>query len=106
MIQTQTYDDKLEKDARSKIIDIAKNNNVYFVVWQKHFEKCFCIYENHTKKPAEIYYSLFENFNDLTENDKEIAVFRIDDNFTSWQDILLMILPYFPKAVSVKKSIF
>ena len=41
MIQTQIYDDKLEKDARSKIIDIAKNNNVYFAVWQKHFEKCF-----------------------------------------------------------------
>ena len=94
MITIEKKDD-IESQARTSIVDIATNNNLYFVCWDGHFGRYFHALNNASKKKPEIYSAIYESYYDLVGNDLEVFKFRIPDQ-VCWIDLLNIIKAYVP----------
>lgn len=92
--------DKLEDAARAAIVEIAAQNNLYFVFWSGHFSRYFVALENKSKKNPDIYTAIYDQYYDVIGNDKEVFRFNIPQK-TTWQEVL----PFVKANVPIEKRL-
>ena len=89
----------LEKGARDRIVALAEDNNMYFVVWNGHFGRYFVALKNNSGLAHNIYSAVYESYYDLVgDNDEEVFRFEIPDMFT-WCELLLVVKAHLPRKV-------
>lgn len=97
-------DDTIEKDeqaARDMIVSLAKDNHMYFVVWNGHFGTYFVALRNNSKLSPNIYRAIFESYYDLVgDKDEEMFRFEIQEDIFTWSELLLMVKAYVPRTIT------
>ena len=89
----------LEKYARDRIVSLAEDNNMYFVVWNGHFGRYFVALKNNSGLAYNIYSAIYESYYDLVgDKDEEVFRFEIPSMFT-WCELLLIVKAHLPRKV-------
>ena len=91
---------ELEQDARDRIVSLAKDNHMYFVVvWSGNFGRYFVALKNKSGLAYNIYNAIYESYYDLVgDNDEEVVRFENPDMFT-WRELLLIVKAHLPRKL-------
>ena len=75
----------IEKEdcARTELIKLAAENDMYFVVWWGHFGNYFVGVRNERGRKPEIYKAVYESFYDLIGDDEVMFRFTFKANDSS-----------------------
>lgn len=98
-------DTEKEDCARTELVKLATDNDMYFVVWWRHFGNYFVGVRNKRGRKPEIYEVMYESFYDLAGDDEVMFKFpfKVNDSSSeicfSWIDLLQEAVPLMVKSI-------